>query len=69
MQDDGDDSGTLMLHILPGSGSSAISEDDGAAAIKDRIEILNADNADEALEMAKTNPMITSVVVYEFPRM
>ena len=31
--------------------------------------ILNADSADEALELAKTNPMITSVVVYELARM
>ena len=31
--------------------------------------ILNADSTDEALELAKTNPMITSVVVYDLARM
>ena len=31
--------------------------------------ILNAETADEALELAATNPMITSVVVYELARM
>jgi hypothetical protein len=31
--------------------------------------IVNADNADEALQLASTNPMITSVVVYELARM
>ena len=31
--------------------------------------ILNADSMYEALDLAKTNPMITSVVVYELARM
>jgi hypothetical protein len=31
--------------------------------------ILNADSTEEALELAKANPMITSVVVYELARM
>ncbi len=31
--------------------------------------ILNADNLDEAIAIAQTNPMITSVIVYELARM
>lgn len=31
--------------------------------------IVNADSIDAAAELAKTNPMITSVVVYELARM
>lgn len=31
--------------------------------------ILNAESADEAIALAKTNPMITSVIVYELARM
>ena len=31
--------------------------------------IVNADTMDEAVEIAKTNPMITGVVVYELARM
>lgn len=31
--------------------------------------ILNADSMEEAIELAKTNPMITSVVLYELARM
>jgi hypothetical protein len=31
--------------------------------------ILNADNLDEAIAIARTNPMITSVLVYELARM
>jgi hypothetical protein len=31
--------------------------------------IINAESADAAVELAKTNPMITSVVVYELARM
>ena len=31
--------------------------------------IINADSLDAAIELAKTNPMITSVVVHEFARM
>ena len=31
--------------------------------------ILNADNMDEAIALARTNPMITSVIVYELARM
>jgi hypothetical protein len=31
--------------------------------------ILNADSMDEAIDLARTNPMITSVVVYELARM
>jgi hypothetical protein len=31
--------------------------------------ILNADSTEEALELAKANPMITSVVVYDLARM
>jgi hypothetical protein len=30
--------------------------------------LINADSMDEAIELAKTNPMITSVVVYELAR-
>ncbi len=31
--------------------------------------ILNADTMDEAVEIARSNPMITSVIVYELARM
>jgi hypothetical protein len=31
--------------------------------------IVNADSLDAAIDLAKTNPMITSVVVYELARM
>jgi hypothetical protein len=31
--------------------------------------IINADSMDEAIELAKTNPMITSVIVYDLSRM
>lgn len=31
--------------------------------------IVNADSMDEAVELAKTNPMITGVTVYELARM
>lgn len=31
--------------------------------------IINADSMDDAIELAKTNPMITSVIVYELSRM
>lgn len=31
--------------------------------------ILDADSMDEAMELARTNPMITSVIVYELARM
>ena len=31
--------------------------------------IINAESVDAATELAKTNPMITSVVVYELARM
>jgi hypothetical protein len=31
--------------------------------------IVNANSMDAAVELAKTNPMITSVVVYELARM
>ena len=31
--------------------------------------ILNADTRDEAIAIARTNPMITSVIVYELARM
>jgi hypothetical protein len=31
--------------------------------------IINAESKEEALELAKTNPMITSVIVYELAKM
>lgn len=31
--------------------------------------IINAESKEEALELAKTNPMITSVIVYELTKM
>ena len=31
--------------------------------------IINADSMDDAIVLAKTNPMITSVVVYDLARM
>ena len=58
----------------PMSGGAEITPD-GVTPIELGLEsftgysILNADSADEALELAKTNPMITSVVVYELARM
>jgi hypothetical protein len=31
--------------------------------------ILNADNVEETIEVARTNPMITSIIVYELAHM
>ncbi|WP_448002117.1 hypothetical protein [Agromyces bauzanensis] len=58
----------------PMSRGAEVSRDD-VSAIEPGLEsftgysILTADSMDDAIELAETNPMITSVVVYELSRM
>jgi hypothetical protein len=59
----------------PMSGGTEITKDGKATELAFGLEaltgysIINAESKEVAIELAKTNPMITSVVVYELAKM